>query len=105
MAKRKTETQEKVAENNEITETKILEIQDKNEEIQKQEKVKKTEIKTHFNVKNKITGYTYKLPKEDVDRLVIDEPHNFEVIDEDYIKPVIEIADKTVYSQIVEDKN
>ena len=65
---------------------------------------KTQEIKTHYAVKNKVTGYTYKLPKEDVDRLVVDEPHNFEVIDKDYVKPVTEIADKTVYTQIIEDE-
>lgn len=61
--------------------------------------------KTHYQVKNKITGYVYDLPKEDCDRLVTEEPYNFEVIDKDYIMPDTEVKKTTVYSQVVEDEN
>ena len=64
----------------------------------------KKQTKTHFEVKNKVTGYIFRLPKDDVDKLIIEEPHNFEVIDKDYVKPVKEIENKTVYAQIVEEE-
>lgn len=63
----------------------------------------KTGTKTHFKVRNKITGYIYKLSKSDVDELIINSPFDFEVIDKDYAAPVQEPEEKTVYAQIVEE--
>lgn len=55
-----------------------------------------------YTIKNLITGHTYKLYKEDVDSLIIAEPYNFAVIDEDYIAPAKEdMTDLSTYKKIV----
>lgn len=44
--------------------------------------------KNAYRIKNKKTGFDFLLPKEECDRLVMEEPHNFVVTDEDYVSPL-----------------
>lgn len=48
-----------------------------------------------YNIKNKQTGYVFNMSKADCDRLVLDEPYNFEVIDKDYVSPIKSEAKET----------
>ncbi len=56
-----------------------------------------------YNVKNLKTGYIYNLRKNDCDRLITEEPDNFEIVDKDYVKPVKKTDEKTVYEQVIVD--
>lgn len=58
-------------------------------------------MKKSYTVKNKVTGFTFLLKKEICDELVINEPFNFEVLDKDYVSPIKEVEETTVYSKIV----
>lgn len=60
-------------------------------------------MKNYFDVKNLVTGFVFSLPKEDVDRLFFDEPHNFKVIDKEYVPPKAKPQEKTVYEKVIED--
>ena len=57
-----------------------------------------------YNIKNKKTGYIFNMSKTDCDRLVIEEPYNFEVVDKDYISPIKEDSKKTsTFNKVVEE--
>lgn len=62
-------------------------------------------MKEAYLIKNKITGHTFKLLKEECDRLVLEEPENFIVTDENYIAPIKEQEEKTSTYELVVDKN
>lgn len=54
-----------------------------------------------FKVKNKITGFIFNLPKEECDRLIIEEPHNFTVIDKKYNKPdIAKKSEKSIFEKV-----
>nr|DAX39297.1 MAG TPA: HeH/LEM domain [Caudoviricetes sp.] len=58
-----------------------------------------------YKVKNKITGFIFELSKEVCDKLVTEEPYNFEVIDKDYVPPVRESEQtQSVASKVVVEK-
>lgn len=62
--------------------------------------------KTRYTIKNLVTGFTFDLTKEECDKLVIEEPYNFEVIDKDYVSPVGTVeAETSTYSQVVVGEN
>lgn len=62
--------------------------------------------KNSYKIKNKKTGFEFLLPKEECDRLVMDEPHNFVVIDEDYVSPLAAKEEKTsTYNKVVDNGN
>lgn len=55
-----------------------------------------------YTIKNLVTGYLFNLTKEECDKLVLNEPHNFKVIDEDYVAPEVEESKKsTVFEKVV----
>lgn len=57
-----------------------------------------------YNIKNKQTGYIFNMSKADCDRLVLEEPYNFEVVDKDYISPLQEESKKTpTFKKVVVD--
>ena len=57
-----------------------------------------------YNIKNKQTGYIFNMSKTDCDRLVKEEPYNFEVVDKDYISPIQEGTKKTsTFKKVVEE--
>lgn len=58
-----------------------------------------------FTIKNKVTGFTFNLTKEECDKLVLEEPHNFEVIDKKYKSPVADKPNKkSVYEKLIVDE-
>ncbi len=59
-----------------------------------------------YNIKNKQTGYIFNMSKADCDRLVLEEPYNFEVVDKDYVSPIKEEPKETPTFKkvVVEDK-
>lgn len=59
-----------------------------------------------YNIKNKQTGYIFNMSKADCDRLVREEPYNFEVVDKDYVSPLQEEPKETPTFKkvVVEDK-
>lgn len=58
--------------------------------------------KQFYDVKNKATGKIFNLSKEICDRLVKEEPYNFEVIDKDYVPPKTENKEETTtYNKVV----
>lgn len=59
-----------------------------------------------YNIKNKQTGYVFNMSKTDCDRLVRDEPYNFEVVDKDYVSPLLaETKETPTFKKVVvEDK-
>lgn len=60
--------------------------------------------KETYKIKNKATGFVFHLTKEDCDRLVTEEPHNFVVVDDDYVSPLATPQAKTsTYKKVVED--
>lgn len=62
--------------------------------------------KNSYKIKNKKTGFEFLLPKEECDRLVMDEPHNFVVIDADYVSPLAAKEEKTsTYNKVVDNGN
>ena len=60
-----------------------------------------------YNIKNKQTGYIFNMSKADCDRLVTEEPYNFEVVDKDYVSPIKEEPKETPTFKkvVVEDKS
>ena len=59
-----------------------------------------------YNIKNKQTGYIFNMSKADCDRLLLEEPYNFEVVDKDYVSPLQEKPQETPTFKkvVVEDK-
>lgn len=59
-----------------------------------------------YNIKNKQTGYIFNMSKTDCDRLVRDEPYNFEVVDKNYVPPLSSESKETPTFKkvVVEDK-
>lgn len=59
-----------------------------------------------YNIRNKQTGYIFNMSKADCDRLVTEEPYNFEVVDKNYVSPVNTETKKTPTFKkvVVEDK-
>lgn len=54
-----------------------------------------------FTLQNTMTGMTYSVDKETCDRMVIEEPETFKVIDEDYKEPEKEFIDTRSVSEKV----
>ena len=59
-----------------------------------------------YNINNKQTGYIFNMSKADCDRLVLEEPYNFEVVDKDYVSPLQKEPKETPTFKkvVVEDK-
>ena len=59
---------------------------------------------TTYTVKNISTGFLFDLSKEDCDKLVLEEPFNFVVLDKNYVSPIqAAVKQKDTYKKVVVD--
>ena len=59
-----------------------------------------------FQIQNTITKYVFKLTKEECDNIMLNDPHNFRVLDKDYTPPFPEEAkSKTIFEKVIGEEN
>ena len=59
---------------------------------------------TTYTVKNISTGFLFDLSKEDCDKLVMEEPFNFVVLDKNYVSPIqAAVKENDTYKKVVVD--
>lgn len=55
-----------------------------------------------YTLQNTITGMTYSLDKEICDKLVVEEPETFKVVDKTYVEPEKEVIDnRSTFEKVV----
>ncbi|MEI7474692.1 MAG: hypothetical protein WCK67_07920 [bacterium] len=62
-------------------------------------------IEKNYKIKYVPTGNIFELPKSECDRLIIEDSHNFVVIDEDYKLPITEESASSIETSILGEDN